>query len=263
MYNKFSLQAYTVRDHMESAEDVKSTFKQLAAMGYTGIQTADDFIKCPVELYAQAAVDAGLEIVGTHYGPSKDVALYAADDAEFEKYLAIHKTLNTKNAGIGGAVHRSVAEIMQFIENANRLGEKLSKYGMRFTYHHHSQEFAKVEGKRPIDLLVDGLDKKYTAFVIDTYWLNNAGVDVNAWIEKLAGRCDILHIKDRGVKPFTSEGYITEIGNGNLDFKTILKTAEDVGIEHICVEQDIWPEGVDSLECVRRSAEYLKNVLLK
>lgn len=60
-----------------------------------------------------------------------------------------------------------------------------------------------------MDVLVDGLDPKTTSFVLDTYWVQHGGGDVRAWMEKLAGRIDILHLKDMGM---AGSQYITEIG---------------------------------------------------
>ena len=93
---------------------------------------------------------------------------------------------------------------------------------------------------------------------MDTYWVQNAGGDVCKWIEKLAGRIDILHLKDMGIKK-DEEGYaisfITEIGNGNMNFADIIKTAEKAGVKYFCVEQDTCPG--DSLDSVKFSSEYI------
>ncbi len=248
---------YSVRNHMETEEGVKETFRRLAEIGYTEAQTAGAF-PIPVEKFAQYAKEAGIAIVGTHYG-------FPADIDNIEEYVNIHKILGTTNAGVGGGAYgKTKQEVIDYVEKVNRLAENLSKYGMKFTYHHHSHEFAKVPGgDRVIDYMVDGFDKNNVSFVLDTYWLQNAGASVNGWIEKLAGRVDILHIKDRAVKFGTNEGYITEIGSGNIDFVSALKVAEDTGVKHICVEQDTWPLGFDSIDCVKKSYDYFKANLSK
>ena len=185
--------------------------------------------------------------------------------SDIEEYAAVHKTLGTTNAGVGSGVYGDSKEtVLAYIEYINRFAEKIAKYGLKFTYHHHSHEFTKIDGVRPIDYMVDGFDKDNISFVLDTYWLQNAGVGVNDWIEKLAGRVDILHIKDRAIKFGTNDGYITEIGSGNIDFASALKVAEQSGVKHICVEQDYCPEGCDSIDyCMRKSYEYFMNVLSK
>lgn len=255
MYKNLGLQLYSVRNHMEDEAGIKETFRRLAEVGYTEVQTAGTF-PISVEKFAQYANDAGIKIIGTHYGFPQDLD-------NIEDYVNIHKTLGTTNAGVGGGAYgKTKEEVLAYVEKVNVLAEKLSEYGMKFTYHHHSHEFAKVPGgARVIDYMVDGFDKKNVSFVLDTYWLQNAGVGIYDWLEMLAGRVDILHLKDRAVKFGTNDGYITEVGNGNIDFAKVLKVAEATGVKHICVEQDTWPLGFDSIDCVGKSAKYLKELM--
>lgn len=256
MYTKLALQLYSVRNYMQDEQGVRDTFKRLAEIGYTQAQTAGGF-PGGVESFAQSAKNAGVEIIGTHYDFPEDLN-------NLDEYIRIHKVLGTTNAGVGGGCHTGPKEVIyNYIDKANALAEKLAEHGMKFTYHHHSYEFGLVDGKRTIEYLMDGLDAKNTSFVADTYWMQYAGVDINAWLKKMEGRIDILHIKDMAVTPGKNDPYITEIGSGNIDFATVLRTAEDTGVKYICVEQDIWPMGYSSLECVKKSADYFHNVLCK
>lgn len=256
MFDKLGIQLYTVRNYMTDEAGVKYTFDRLAEIGYKEIQTVGEF-PCSVEKFAEHAKNAGLTCVGTHYG-------FPADINDIEDYVALHKTLGTNIAGVGGGSYgKTKEEVLAYIEKVNTLAENLSKYGMKFSYHHHSHEFAKVPGgARVIDYMVDGFDKNNVSFVLDTYWLNHAGVEVNAWIEKLAGRADILHLKDCELTIGSNDGHITMCGDGNIDFERVIKTAEASGVKHLCVEQDIWPAGFDSLNyCAKKSFDYLSQFL--
>ena len=91
---------------------------------------------------------------------------------------------------------------------------------------------------------MEGLDPKHTSFVLDTYWVQNAGGDVCAWIEKLAGRIDILHLKDMAChrnEEGRCVGYITEVGNGNMDFHRIIDAAVKAGVEQDNCPADFEP----------------------
>jgi sugar phosphate isomerase/epimerase len=227
----------------------------MADIGYTEVQTAG--LPCSAEDYAAAAREAGIVVVGTHHG-------FPADINDVEEYVNLHKILGTTNAGVGGAFElaKDKAMIIPYIEKVNTLGENLKKYGMKFTYHHHAFEFAKLGGDRIMDMLVDGLNPETTSFVLDTHWLQKGGVCIYAWLEKLAGRCEILHLKDYAVAPGDNNGYITECGSGNIDFKKVLEVAEATGVKHICVEQDTWPLGFDSVDyCMRKSFEHISQYL--
>ncbi|MDR9824700.1 hypothetical protein RCJ22_03655, partial [Vibrio sp. FNV 38] len=134
-------------------------------------------------------------------------------------------------------------------------GEALKPYGMKFTFHHHSREFAKVGNDIIMDILAREMNPETTSFVLDTCWLQNGAVSVVEWIEKLAGRVDILHLKDRGIPNGSNDGVITELGNGNINFKAVIKAAENAGVKEYCYEQDNNFK-VNSLESAKQSAEY-------
>ncbi len=255
MFDKLGIQLYSVRNYMEDEAGVKYTFDRLAEIGYKEIQTAGAF-PCSVEKFAEHAKNAGLTCVGTHYGmPELD---------KIEEYVQLHKTLGTTIGGVGGGAYgKTKAEVLAYIDKVNAFAEKLSEYGMKFSYHHHSHEFGKVPGgERVIDYMVDGFDKNNVCFVLDTYWLQHAGANVNAWIEKLAGRCDILHLKDKEIPIGTNDGRITMCGSGNIDLEGAIKAADASGVKHLCVEQDSWPAGFDSIDyCAKKSFDYLSQFL--
>jgi len=256
MIKKIGLQLFSVRENLDTPEKAAETFKKLKELGYDEIQTAGCY-GMPYELFYELANNAGLEIVGTH----DDFNLMKTD---IEKSIENHKKLHTTNMGIGGLWPKDLKEIEDFISDANKIAKRIAAEGMKFTYHNHSHEFAKLEnGKSMIEMLVEGLDPENTSFVLDTYWVQNAGGDVCTWIEKLAGRIDILHLKDRAVVK-TETGYdcvITEVGNGNLDFEKIIATAVKTGVKYFCVEQDNCP--VDYIPSMKFSSDYLHKNFIK
>ena len=137
------------------------------------------------------------------------------------------------------------------------MGENIAKHGGKFTYHNHQHEFAKMEnGKTIMEMLVEELHPENTSFVLDTYWVQTGGGDVCDWIEKLAGRIDILHLKDMTLNPKDELYKLTEVGYGNLSFDPIIKAAEETGVKYYVVEQDgNWTGG--PVNALRLSAEFL------
>jgi sugar phosphate isomerase/epimerase len=256
MFTKLGLQVYTVRDHIKDEQSMDATFAKLAEIGYSELQTAG----WESETYAALAKKHGLTVVGTHYNFDKIIN-------NIDETVALHKALGTTNIGVGGCSARSYDEIMEFIEKYNAVAAEYAKYGFKLTYHNHSYEFVEVkDGKSMMDLLVEGLDKDNVSFVLDTCWVANAGCDVCSWLEKLSGRVDILHLKDLKVY-FADEGrwavrqQLCEIGNGNLDWGKILKTAEATGVKHIVVEQDnSWIDD-DPFKSLEFSRKYLDQFL--
>lgn len=254
-----------VRDHMQDEAGVKETFLELAKMGYTQGQTAGTYDFISPEKYAQYAREAGIEICGTHYA-------WDRIKGDVEGTVKYHKALGTTNVGIGGMpfeARGNLEALNKFIDEFNACAAKYAEYGKKLTYHNHSFEFKKLEdGRTLFDHLVEKFDKNNVSFVLDTYWLQHGGVDIRETIEKLAGRVDILHIKDMEACHDVTVGgstiavpYITEIGAGNLNFKSIIPLAEKCGVKYFVVEDDRAVD-VGSFDAVKRSADYIKANLL-
>ncbi len=264
---EFGLQLFSVRDHMtETEQGVKEAFIELAKMGYTQAQTAGTYDFISPEKFAYYANEAGIKIVGTHYS-------WDRIKNDVEGTVAYHKALGTTNVGIGGMpgeAWASVEALKVFIDEFNACAKEYSKHGMKLTYHNHSFEFRRMsDGRTVFDHLIEGFDKQNVSFVLDTYWLQHGGVDVREMIEILAGRVDILHIKDMEACRTLRFGdaqvnvpYITEVGSGNINFKSIIPLAEKCGVKYFVVEDDRAVETGSSYGAVKKSADYIKANLL-
>ena len=274
---EFGLQAYSVRDHFDTEENLVAAFKELKSMGYSHIQTAL-FHTYPAAFLKKAADEAGITFCGTHY-------IWDRICSDVDLTVAEHKTLGTKYIGIGGVfgeTFNTVESTEEFIAKFNEIAKIYSKYGFVLTYHNHSHEFKKLEdGKTVFDHLIEGFDPETTAFVLDTYWVQHGGADVRATIERLNGRIAILHLKDMEAchrttynvvevvdgqpeikKVTVSAPAITEVGQGNINFKDIIPLAEKCGVKYFVVEDDRAPSTGDSYRAVKKSADYIKANLL-
>ena len=148
MFNKLGLQLYTVRDFMTDEMGIEKTFERLAKMGYTEGHTAGDNVELPC--YAELANRYGMKIVGTHYDFNKIVN-------SPKETMALHQKLGTTNVGIGGMpgdARRNYDNLMSFIDTFNKTAELYAKEGFKLTYHNHSFEFIKINGKKTIITLV-------------------------------------------------------------------------------------------------------------
>lgn len=249
MIDKLGLQLFTIRPTMDTAENIRASFRKMREYGYTVGQTAGCAI--PYAEFGKIAAEEGIEICGTH----DDFGLMVNNP---EQAMENHRLLGTTNMGIGGFGAESAEAVERFIEQANKVADTIYPHGFKFTYHNHSHEFRILEnGRTAMDMLVEGLDPEKTSFVLDTYWVQHGGGDVRHWIEKLAGRIDILHLKEMGRNE--SGPYITEIGNGNIWWEGVLETAEKAGVKYYVVEQDTWPG--DPFDSIQKSAEYMKRFM--
>ena len=255
MFKNLGLQLYTVRDYLGDASLADYTFARLAEMGYTEGQTAGGTFDN--KLFGELAAKHGIRIVGTHYSYDKIIE-------RPEETMELHRMWGTTNVGIGGMprfARQDLDGLKRFILEYNRAAEAYAKQGFKLTYHNHNYEFSRVDGKKTMmDLLAEGLDPATTSFVLDTCWVAAGGGDVNAWLRRLAGRIDILHLKDMTVRRDDQGAFrpqVTEIGNGNLDWNSIMATAEEIGVKHYVVEQDGDFDG-NPFNSLSQSAAFLK-----
>ena len=131
---KIGAQVFTVRDFMNTEDDIKRTFERLKKLGYDEIQTAGHPTDGDIsyEAYGKLARDAGLDIIGTH-------DIYEKYRDEFPRALEEHKALGLADniMGIGGWWADTVEEYEQLVVDLNKMAADAEKAGYRFSYHQH------------------------------------------------------------------------------------------------------------------------------
>ena len=142
------------------------------------------------------------------------------------------------------------------VEILNGMGEICQKRGFIFCWHNHDKEFAEMEQGLPFDYLMEHTDKKLVKCELDVFWVKKGDADPLSILKKYRGRFEILHLKDMtGDDRRTFEC----VGNGIIDFPSILKEAATQGINHFFVEYDNVQDG---MACLKTSGKYLKNLIL-
>ena len=245
--NKLGVQLYTIRDFMGDETSIKESFAKLKALGIDEVQTAGCAIS--YDKFGALAKEAGLTVVGTHDN-------FDAKKQDPVGYMKLHDDLGTKMMCNGGFWGENEEDYVAFAGRVNELCSVIGEKGFKFSYHNHGHEFTKFNGKTAMDILAENTDPRYATFCLDTYWVQYGGGDVRQWIKKFAGRIEILHLKDMG---FKGGQFITEIGNGNLNWDGILDTANEAGVKHYVIEQDSCPG--NPFDSLAQSVEFLKKYL--
>jgi sugar phosphate isomerase/epimerase len=117
-------------------------------------------------------------------------------------------------------------------------------------YHNHAFEFEKRDGKLLMDYLAEGFPADTMGFTLDTYWVQVGGGCPAAWLRKLKGRVDVIHLKDMSWRG--GNIYMSEIMEGNLDWPGIYAAGVEAGVKYAMVEQDDC-YGADPFDCLRTS----------
>lgn len=238
-------QLYTVRSQLNTKDEIKGTLEEIKEIGYDSVQLFG-----AVELIsdcAECCKEIGLEITGLLAN------MNICEDNEGKLFEICHRY------GIGDiGVSSRLAECQEtdsYIDRINAFSAKAKQAGFTFSYHNHGHEFIKLAGnKTAMERFLTGFNPETVLFMPDTYWIQDGGYDVRYFLEQTKNRVKILHLKD--MKRIEQGHTFTEVGNGNLYFEGILKTALACGIQNFVVEQDIC-EG-DPLESLRKSYEYIK-----
>jgi sugar phosphate isomerase/epimerase len=85
----------------------------------------------------------------------------------------------------------------QLADKMNNAGMQSRSAGLTFCYHNHCFEFRGEAGYRPIDILLERLDKKAVGLELDVFWVSVGGNDPVEILKQNAGRVPLVHLKDK------------------------------------------------------------------
>ncbi|MHC5034574.1 MAG: sugar phosphate isomerase/epimerase family protein [Planctomycetota bacterium] len=244
-----ALQLYTVRDQL--AADYVGTLKRVKEIGYDLVQLTGQ-VPFDAPQMRDVLDEVGLSVAGIHVGLDKL-------QAELGHWIAYCKTLGTPDLVCPylPEQHRGTQEDWLAVAALlDGVGARCADQGVRLSYHNHSFEFVKFDGKFALDLLYENTSPEHLYAEIDTYWVQHGGADPVEYIRKYSGRLPILHIKDMSADESRT---FAEIGMGILDWPAIHQAAVEAGVEFYCVEQDTCPG--DPFDSARISWEFMRELL--
>lgn len=244
-------QLYTVRQFCQTAVDLAASLQKIRAIGYRAVQVSGIGLIPDAEV-KQLVDDQGLTICNTHVRPSE--ALWN----DLDTVIAQHRLWNCKHVAIGSmpAPFRSEGEagFNRFGQEGSQIGEKLAAAGLTFSYHNHSFEFVRFGKRTGLDIIYEESDPRYLQAEIDCYWIQHGGADPAAWVRKVSHRMPVVHLKDMVI--LNNQQTMAEIGEGNLNWPSILQACREGGVEWYAVEQDVCQR--DPFESLKISYNNLK-----
>ncbi|WML27973.1 sugar phosphate isomerase/epimerase [Neobacillus sp. OS1-33] len=196
---------------------------------------------------------------------------------DFEKIVNDCKTLDCNFLRIGMMPLMAMGnkdQIMEFIAKAEEMAHRLAEYGIELYYHTHHLEFQKFDGEYLLDIIKNNTTK--LGFELDVHWIQRAGVNPVEFVKGYTGRISLLHLKDYRIGQmdlsdvdfkdmakffdiFTNTIEFAELGEGNLDIKSIMEAGLESGAQYFLVEQDD-TYGRDPFECLEISANHLRKL---
>lgn len=252
------VQLYSVRDDIQ--KDFDGTIKAVVDIGYKrlesyGYSDGKFFGKTPSEMKKYLA-DLGAKMTGSHTGSG----LLAANDTKgwdfWKKNAEDTAELGCKwivQAGYPKGDIKNISDVKRLAEQFNKCGEIAKANGLRFAFHNHVDEFHKLQGKVPYDVMLDNTDKDLVTFQMDTAQLVYGGYKCHDYVNRYPGRFANWHLKDANADGKGS----TEFGKGIVDFEALFAVAKKAGLEDYYVEQERY--NMTPVEALRYDYDFLMN----
>ncbi|HEX2913554.1 MAG TPA: sugar phosphate isomerase/epimerase [Chloroflexia bacterium] len=252
--NQVAVQLYTLRDFLKTPSNIAESLKKVSEIGYKAVQLSGMGPIAEEELN-EILEQTGLVCCATHE-PGDLILNNPQAVVERLQKLRCKYTAYPFPRDVS---LETAQEVANFAEALSRAGHILAEAGQVLTYHNHQLEFRRFGDKTVLELIFEKSDPRYLQAEIDTYWVQYGGGDPVAWCQRLQNRLPLLHMKDYVITSEYKPAF-TEIGAGNLDFKRIVRAAEQAGCEWFIVEQDTCPG--DPFDSLAKSLDYIKANLL-
>ena len=251
------VQMYSARS-LITPENYADILKEMAAMGYTAVETASYDGEAGLiygdtpEVFRQKVEEAGMKVISAHVsrGLSReelDSGDLSAALAWWDKCIEVHQ-----KAGMTYLVtpwigpQRDLKDLQVYCDYLNEVGRRCKAAGLKYGYHNHAYEFEKTEGEVMYDYMLQHTDPDLVFFQMDVYWAVIGKASPVDYFKRYPGRFTMLHIKDEW-----------EVGqSGMVGFDAIFKNAELAGLKDFVVEIERYSYD-DIRRSFRESADYL------
>jgi sugar phosphate isomerase/epimerase len=236
------LELYSVRTLIP--KDFPGTIEAIGKMGYVGVEFAGyhGWDAKPKEL-RKLLDDNGLKCCGTH------TALATLEGDNLKKTVELHQILGNKFLICPSLSAKDAAGWTDLAKKFNDIAAQLKEFGMFTGYHSHAGDFKKYDGKTSWEIFFDNTNAE-VVHQLDTGNTLDGGGDPLALVKKYASRTKTTHIKEHGGPKKDAA-----VGEGTIDWKTLLDTYEAVGgTEWYIVEHET---GTTPMQSVKTCLENL------
>jgi sugar phosphate isomerase/epimerase len=243
-----AVQLYTLRDLPGGLPD---QLRVASAAGYSAVETVGTHGLAAPELRRQLEAH-GLRAVSSH------VALSVLRD-DLDAAVAFAHAIGNDTLVVPWLpqAERSSdrAGWQRLGEELGEIGARCADEGVRLLYHNHDFEMVELDGSPAIAWLLEAAQEDHLGFEPDIAWIVRGGGEPAALLERFAGRCPRVHVKDLApAGTAVDEGGWAAVGSGTLDWDRWLRAANAAGAEWYVVEHDA-PH--DAAATIRESYAFL------
>ena len=253
-------QLYTLRAFTQTPEGFAETIRRVREIGFDTVQFSRIGTTIPVDFITDVVKEYDIKVCVSH-SPLKRIL------NDLPKLIEEHKSWGCSSIGLGDLEHYYLDDgyegYRRFLSDIAPAVQELKKNGMTFAYHSHTFEFVRYHGRLMYDMLIEDTDPEAFHFIQDSFWMKYGGLNHEKYLEKVAGRMEVLHVKDVTLGLLDQLGHpgatTGTIGEGNIYYPKLLKKAEETGVKVLAIEQDYCER--DPFDCLRDALQALKAVL--
>ncbi len=247
-----AVQLYSLR-HLTDPFD--KVLGQVAAIGYPGVETIGDHGLTADQMKALLHKHQ-LKAISTHVG-------LKALDTDLDKIIAFNKAIGNNMLTVPAIPQEErptdAAGWRQLGQRLDALGQRCAEAGMYLLYHNHAWEMAQLDGKLALDWLLENAAPDHLQWEPELAWVVRGGGDPVALLQRFAGRCPRVHVKDLAPEGQNQDEMgFADVGHGTLDWANLLPASQAAGAGWYIVEHDL-PK--DPMRSIRRSFEFLQKNL--
>ncbi|MGY3717560.1 sugar phosphate isomerase/epimerase family protein [Sutcliffiella cohnii] len=277
---KIGVQMMMLKDKVEEL-GVYETMKKIHELGFSAVEVSQiPMTEENVAELKRASEDFGIEIAALSAALEPMMLGVPGEtlSTDFDKIVNDCKTLNCNFLRIGMLPLTTIGhkdKIMEFVQKADEVAERLAEHGIDLYYHNHHIEFQKYDGEYLFDIIKNNTSK--LGFEIDVHWVHRGGLNPVDVIRKYEGRVSLIHLKDYRIgqmdlsvmeggfdrdkffQAFNNTVQFAELGQGSLDFNSIIDAGLESGSQYFLIEQDD-VYGRDPFDCLKDSAEHLRSI---
>ena len=255
-----AVQLFTLRDYIQTPEDFAETIRRVREMDCDTVQFSRVGPSIPADFIADVVRDYDMKVCVTH-SPLPRIL------HDLPQLIADHKSWGCNSIGLGNLDSYYLADgyegYCRFLKDIAPVVEELKKNDMTFAYHSHAFEFVRYNGQLMYDFMIENTDPTGFHFIQDSYWMKFGGLNHETWLEKVAGRMEVLHVKDFTTGMITNRGRVEgrtgTIGEGNIYYPDLLRKAAKTGVKVLAIEQDFCDRS--PFDCLTDAFGTLKQIL--
>lgn len=245
-------QVSSLKPYLQTPEELQSSLRKLADMGYRLVQMQWWNPEFSPELVAGAVRDAGLQCVSTQ-------DFYATVKADFARTVRLNELCGSRCVCVSGIPSDTLdrESVLSFAGELSDMAARVAPLGMTLAFHPRAREWAEADGAPGVtctELLLQNSPENVT-LGLDLYHSGKAGLAADTLLRRFAGRVEFVHFKD-SVLGADGKEHLTPVGQGRTDWRAAVAACKETCVPWAFTEQETWDK--DAFECMRESLDAMR-----